>query len=172
MFDIDIITLIMAVAGMIAFAIPFYLNNQKVKKEKTRKMKGLSEIIKSNGLSLNLEDQWRNQYFIGFDSNKNKLLYIANLDKLEPVVIDLDHVKQIKIDEVSRVIGSKGNSRKVIDELRLHLISHTGKVIGDLEFYDAEKFSDLAGESVLIKKWEGSLQVFLKNQVKKESIAI
>ena len=94
------------------------------------------------------------------------------MDKLEPVVIDLDHVKQIKIDEVSRVIGSKGNSRKVIDELRLHLISHTGKVIGDLEFYDAEKFSDLAGESVLIKKWEGSLQVFLKNQVKKESIAI
>ncbi|GAB2635147.1 hypothetical protein [Belliella aquatica] len=172
MFEIDIITLIMAVAGMVAFAIPFYLNSQKVKKEKAQKSNKLTEFLKNHDLSLSEQEEWRNRYFIGIDTQKNKLIYISNLNEINPILIDLYKVNHVKIHEVSRVIGTKGNSRKIIDALSLQLINYDGKIIGDLEFYDGEIFSDLVGEPIIIKKWEATLQSLVKNQQKNNRIAI
>lgn len=172
MFEIDIITLIMAVAGMIAFATPFYLNNQKVKNEKIQKSIKLADALKNNGLNLTEQEEWRNRYFIGIDSEKNKLIYISNLNEINPILIDLHKVNHVKIHEVSRLIGTKGNNRKIIDALSLQLINYDGKVIGDLEFYDGEIFSDLVGEPIVIKKWEATLQSIVKNQNKHNRIAV
>lgn len=172
MFEIDVVTLIMAAAGMVAFAIPFYLNSQKVKREKIQKADRLSEFLKKHELNLTEYDEWRNRYYIGLDPQKCKLIYISNLNEINPVIIDLNKVSHVKINEVSRVIGTKINSRKIIDFLSLQFINYDGKIIGDLEFYDGEIFSDLVGEPIVIKKWEANLQSFVKNQHRNNRIAI
>ncbi|MCH7413819.1 hypothetical protein MM213_10010 [Belliella sp. R4-6] len=172
MFDIDIITISIAIVSMVAFAIPFYLNNVKVKKEKLNNDKLLQTFLNSHNLNLNIQDNWRKQYFIGIDTSQNKLVYVDDLADIKPIILDIRDVKQVKINEVSRVVGAKSNSRKIIDSLHLQLTNHQGKVIGLLEFYDGEKFSDLVGEPILIKKWEATISAEAKSTGKKESLVL
>ncbi|MCH7396825.1 hypothetical protein MM236_02455 [Belliella sp. DSM 107340] len=172
MFEIDIITISIAIVSMVAFAVPFYINNLKVKKEKLNKENLLQNFLKSHNLNLNIQDNWRKQYFIGMDTYQNKLVYIQNLADIKAVILDVREIKQVKINEESRVVGAKGNSRKIIDGLHLQFTNHQGKVIGLLEFYDGEKFSDLVGEPILIKKWEATILAEAKSTGKKESLVL
>ena len=100
------------------------------------------------------------------------MVYIQDLADIKAVVLDVREIKQVKINEESRVVGAKGNSRKIIDGLHLQLTNHQGKVIGLLEFYDGEKFSDLVGEPILIKKWEATIIAEAKSTEKKESLVL
>ncbi|MFD2036008.1 hypothetical protein ACFSKL_14480 [Belliella marina] len=172
MFDIDIISIAMAAAAMVAFAIPFYVNQRKVKKEKSDRTNKITALSKSHGLNIDIQDLWRNQYFVGLDAHQNKLIYIGDLDEMDPKIIYLDEVKIVKVVESSRMVGPKGNSRKVVDGLQLQLINNHGKSIGDLVFFDGDKFSDLVGEPILVKKWEATINAAIKNQMKKDSIVL
>lgn len=163
MFEIDIVTLSFAMLCLIAFVIPFYLNSKKSKKEKLQKETKLEEYLRSQNLKLDQREMWRNQYFIGLDSNQRKLVYIQNLKDFQPLLLNLDEINHVAQHEVSRMIGTEKNQRKVLDELYLHLIGKNGKVKASLEIYNGEIFSDLSGEPVLIQKWEAVIKEELRN---------
>lgn len=163
MFEIDIITLSFALISMVAFVIPFYLNSKKSKKEKHRKESILENYLKSQNLNLDQKEFWRDQYFIGLDSNQRKLVYIQNMKDFQPELINLDEINHVSQHEVSRMIGSEKNPRKVLDELNLYLIGKNGKVKASLEIYNGEIFSDLSGEPVLIQKWEALIKEKIRN---------
>ncbi|MCH7410578.1 hypothetical protein MM239_14315 [Belliella sp. DSM 111904] len=172
MIDIDIISTSIAIGAMVAFAIPFYVNHLKVKKAKLNKESLLKGFIKSHGLTINMQDQWRSQYFIGLDTQQRTLVYIDDLEEIKPILIDFNEVKQVRINEISRSLKSKGPDRKIIDGLYLELLNPQGKVIESLEFFHGDKFSDLVGEPVLIKKWEAILKSTLKNTTENKSLVI
>lgn len=163
MFEIDIITLSFALISLVAFVIPFYLNSKKSKKEKKQKESILEDYLKSQNLNLDQKELWRDQYFLGLDSNQRKLVYIQNLKEFQPELINLDEINHVSQHEVSRMIGSEKNPRKVLDELHLYLIGKSGKVKASLEIYNGEIFSDLSGEPVLIQKWEALIKEKIRN---------
>lgn len=163
MFDVDKITLIIAFTSMLAFAFPFYWYHRKNKIKNHEKAQKLKAFISHHRLSIIREETWRSRYYIGLDSAQKKLVYVEDLEQFRPQLIDLHQVKQVVFHEISRTVGEKANSKKVVDELKLQLLNQKGKMVASLEFYDGEKFSDLLGEPIVIKNWEALIQEQLKN---------
>ncbi|SHN27489.1 hypothetical protein SAMN04488057_115126 [Cyclobacterium lianum] len=154
MFDLDIITLSMAMVAIVAFIMPFYLNHKKEKARITLAKKLLAEFTRNLNLEIEKKDLWRKKYFIGLDPEKGQLVYSSDFSSDSPIQIDLYQVSQVKIKENSRKIVTATSARKIIDKLDLEFYSQGGLLIHSLEFYDGEIFSDLLGETILIKKWE------------------
>ncbi|MCH7401107.1 hypothetical protein ACFOUP_01615 [Belliella kenyensis] len=171
MFDIDILTICIAIVLLVTFAVPFYINHLKVKKEKQKSENQLDKLIKAAGLRINTSQQWRRRYFIGLDDTHGKLVYIRDLQNPEPLILDLHGIKKVKAIEISSSRGTGKNSRKIIDELYIELFSHRGEQVATLEFYHGDIFSDLVGEPVILREWEHYISASLKiNQEKKEII--
>lgn len=164
MFDLDIVTSSIAVVSIIAFCIPFYIHSRNIKNRLAVANRHLEDFANNEQISLEKREIWRNQYFIGFDSQKGKLIYSMDISTASPQFIDLEMVNGVKIEEASHKVQSQVSSRKVIDKLDLVLIGEGGKHLYELEFYDGDKFSDLLGETVLIKKWETALKGYLQNK--------
>lgn len=158
MFDIDIISLTIAVILIAAFILPLYLHISKVKNREVRATKLLEDFAKSQELEIQVKDLWRSKYFIGLDRNKAKLLYSDDIALSSPVVIDLRTITRVKIAEVSHKVVNQLESRKIIDRLDMVLLDKSGNTANILEFYDGNRFSDLNGETILIKKWESYLE--------------
>lgn len=159
MFEIDYITIGFAVVLSLAFIAPLYLNNRKNKKIAEVKNQFLADLAKEKGLIFSQKDTWRNRYMLGFDTTVKKLVYV-NFEEVPVVMeIDLDQIQSIEIHEKSHEIDTGNGKRKVVDNLDLtfYLKSPQGKKI-TLEFYDAERFSDMNGELPLIRNWQSILQ--------------
>lgn len=159
MFEIDYITIGFAVVLSLAFIAPLYLNHRKNKKIAEVKNQFLADLAKEKGLIFSQKDTWRNRYMLGFDTTVKKLVYV-NFEEVPVVMeIDLDQIQSIEIHEKSHEIDTGNGKRKVVDNLDLtfYLKSPQGKKI-TLEFYDAERFSDMNGELPLIRNWQSILQ--------------
>ena len=161
MFDIDYLTLSIAAVCIAAFAAPFYWNHRKSAQKLKQAMFHIHEVSKNLKLNLQEKDSWNNQYFIGLDPEQKVLLYAAEIHQTPPLTLDLTTVQRIKLEEKFHEFGQGRDKRKVIDRLDLVLII-AGQSSLQLEFYDAEKFSAMDGEPLLIKKWEKLLQSLLQ----------
>ncbi|NHE59813.1 hypothetical protein [Cyclobacterium plantarum] len=170
MFDLDIITLSMAMVAIIAFIMPFYINNKKVKAKVALAEKLLADFAKNQQLNIQVKDLWRNKYFIGIDPQKGKLIYSEDINSCLPVLIDLHLIGHVRIKEESHKVVSPTSTRKVIDKLELSFYSEKAELFHNIEFYDGEKFSDLLGETILIKKWENEIMACMQQLTKKASI--
>ncbi len=171
MFDIDITTLVISAAALIAFILPFYFAGRNVNKKKALAMKQIADFAKSQNLTFSIQDIWRNQYFIGLDTTKGVLIYCENLSNTSPVVIELKKINHVTIDETAHVVTNMTNSNKVVDKLSLFIFDNRNRIVQDLEFYDGDRYSDLNGEAVLIKKWEILIREQIKNHRSKLVIA-
>lgn len=160
MFDIDYLTLSIAAVCMAAFVAPFYWNHRKSAQKLKKAMHRIQEVSKNLKLNLQEKDCWNNQYFIGLDPEQKVLLYAVDIHQNPPLVLDLTTVQKIKLEEKFHEFGNAKDKRKVLDRLDLVLIKD-GQSSLELEFYDAEKYSAMDGEPLLIKKWEKLLQAFL-----------
>ncbi|WP_165389786.1 hypothetical protein [Cecembia calidifontis] len=163
MFDIDITTLAVSAVLTIAFIAPFYWNYRKMS-QKEKKLDQLIQNLKaSKGINLSVKDYWNNQYFIGLDPTKKILVYSSNIHDQDPLILDLNQVKGIKMEEKHHEF----NKRKIVDELNL-IVHPIHKAAFPIEFYDGEKFSSLDTEPVLIKKWEKLLKPLLNRVPEKQ----
>ncbi|WP_114749754.1 hypothetical protein [Pleomorphovibrio marinus] len=162
MFEIDIPSLLIAVVAISAFIAPLYIQYLRVKKTRLRKESELNRFLEENSLRINNFDFWRSFYYVGIDSSQMKLVYAKGSEQFSTDIIDLKDISYAKIRESSRTLGEKESKRKVIDHLTLELVDASGNVSHMLEFYDGEKYSDLLGETVLIKKWQDQVNVVLK----------
>jgi hypothetical protein len=162
MFDIEIISMLIAIVAILAFIAPFYIQYLRVKKMKLRKASELNRFLEENKLQINDFDFWRNFYYVGIDSSQMKLVYANGADQFSNELVDLKDINYAKIRESFRILGEKESKRKVIDLLILELIDASGNVRYMLEFYDGEKYSDLLGETVLVKKWHDQVNAVIK----------
>jgi len=161
MFEIDSVSLTIGAVLLVAFAVPFFMYSSKSKKEKKKRDMMLEDYLKANNLKLDLQESWRNKYFLGLDLAHKKLVYVKSFEDFQPLQVNLEELSHITSQEVSRMVGSGKDSRKVLDELQLQLVGKNGKVRASLEIYNGDLFSDLSGEPVLIQKWE----TLLKEQI-------
>jgi hypothetical protein len=151
MIDIEPISLGIALVLSAAFVFPIFNHSRKIKLAQQKKLNTLLEMGIKEGYIWNTMDFWRNEYLIAVDKQKKVMAYYQSTSK-EPILVDLNKYKMISIVEVETP-KEKGASR--IHELHLKFQSNDPlcKAIL-LEFYNAEKFSDLNGEFPLVKKWE------------------
>lgn len=163
MFDFDSITLLISMVCLVAFAIPFIIYSKKAKSQNSQKKAKLDEFLQANQFNLTVQETWRDRYFLGIDPVKRALVFVENLDAFEPQVFNLDDVHQVVKHEVSRMIGTGKNQRKIVDELHLQLIGKSGRLKTSIEVYNGEVFSDLLGEPVLIQKLEALLKDYKKS---------
>ncbi|MCH7411695.1 hypothetical protein MM239_20075 [Belliella sp. DSM 111904] len=154
MFDFDILTLSIAILAIIGFAIPFIYQYNKSKRKKSSAMDEINDFVKSHGLNLSSMDFWRGKYFIGLDTATKKLVYANWNSGFQAKLIDLEKYVQTNIHEDVRLVGSGSDKRKVVDSITLGITIPKSKLQYQLEFYDAELFSDLVGEGVLVRKWD------------------
>jgi len=163
MFEVDYITIGFAVVLTLAFMAPLYLNHRKNKKILAEKNQFFANLAKEKGLHFSQKEIWRNRYMLGLDTDLRKLVYVHFEEVPVVVEIALDQIQSIEIHEKTHEIGSGKEKNKVIDNLDLifHLKTSQGKKI-TLEFYDAEKFSDMNGELPVIRNWQSLLQSNLK----------
>lgn len=163
MFEIDYITIGFAVVLSLAFMAPLYLNHRKNKKIAEAKNQFLADLAKEKGLHFSQKEFWRNRYMMALDTNLKKLVYVHFEEVPAVIEIELDQVQSIEIHEKNHEIGGEKEKRKIIDNLDLTFyMGHSQKNQITLEFYDAEKFSDMNGELPLIRRWQSLLQSNLK----------
>ncbi|MDO9553048.1 hypothetical protein [Rhodonellum sp.] len=163
MFEIDYITIGFAVVLSVAFMTPLYLNHRKNKKIEETENQFLAALAKEKGLHFSHKEIWRNRYMLGLDTQLKKLVYVHFEEVPVVIEIDLDQIQSIEIHEKTHEIGGEKEKRKVTDNLDLtfHTRNPQRRQV-TLEFYDAEKFSDLNGELPLIRNWQSLLQSNLK----------
>lgn len=161
---IDITTLAIVVAIMVAFCIPFVHSYQKKKKHEKNLTKQFDEKASELGLNISNYDIWRRSYAIGLDSSQKKLLYIQFQPNFQYKLVDLNHVRRISISKEERQVGSDKDLQKVVDKLWLSLFLSNSPDVR-LEFYDSDQSMGLMGEPVLIQKWHDLVKsVFSKNK--------
>ncbi|AGA79633.1 hypothetical protein [Echinicola vietnamensis] len=153
---LDTVSLVFVVVMIIAFAIPFVIHHKKNTRRQAQAKARMSAYARMHNLSFHFMEIWRNQYFLGMDEEKCKLVYIEDIAKGDPFIIDLHHVNGVHVDEKSRRIKSQGDSRghKIIDQIDLILESEIPGQRQKIEIYDGEKFSCLINELVLANTWE------------------
>ncbi|GAB3647103.1 hypothetical protein GCM10028791_08480 [Echinicola sediminis] len=123
------------------------------------------DVASARGLNLNKIEFWRNQYFLGLDQENHHLVYSGDISSGSPLLIDLREVRNVQLHEESRTLHHHGEKNKVIDRLELIL---NGEIPGKrwvLEVFDGERFSDLAGEPVLIKVWKEHIENAIKKPI-------
>lgn len=155
---LDYITMAFVVVLMTAFALPFIIHSRKNTKKKALAKKRLLDFASNNGLSLCTMEFWRNSYFMGLDQVKAQLVYSNDINSNSPQLINLREVREVQVHELSRKIKQNGGTDKVIDRLELILIGDLPEKRWILEVFEGDRFSDVAGEPVLIKTWKDRIQ--------------
>jgi predicted transcriptional regulator len=154
MIDIDPVTMSLSFLLFGAVCTPFIYHSIKDTKKRKVLMLKLSELASlKNGMPTHSEI-WRNQYAIGLDSEKKVLVYLRSSDQPLTSTIDLQQVKSAKIQKITREVKSDSSKRTIVDYVGIelsYLQERSNPTV--LEFFDAELFTDLNGESVLAEKW-------------------
>lgn len=151
MIAIEPISLGIAMVLSAAFVFPIYNHSRKNKLAQQKKLNVLKEIGAKEGYNWDTIEYWRNEYLIALDKNKKVLAY-SQTSATEPVLLNLKNYPLISMSEIS---VPKENGGQRIDALYLRLQGNgtrSKEIL--LEFYHADKFSDLNGELPLVKKWE------------------
>jgi hypothetical protein len=154
MIDIDPVTTSLSFLLFGAVCAPFiYQSIKDTKKRKVLLLK-LSELAFLKNGTPTQSEIWRNQYAIGLDPEKKVLAYMRSSDQPLTSTIDLQQVKSAKIQKITREVKSESSKRTIVDFVGIELnYLLEGAKPTVLEFYDAELFTDLNGESVLAEKW-------------------
>ncbi|WP_139316552.1 hypothetical protein [Algoriphagus marinus] len=133
----------------------------------------LHELASQKNGHINQSEFWRNFYAIGLDQENKLLAYLRNNGEPLSFLIDLHQVKSAKIHKIAREVKSDTSKRIILDYVGIELsYLQEGLKSTVLEFFDAELFTDLNGESVIAESWLELIQNTLKkdSEVKPKSI--
>jgi len=159
MFDIDPVTLSLSFLLFGALCTPFIYHSLKnSKKRKALEMK-LHELASQKNGHISQSEFWRNFYAIGLDPENNLLAYLKNNSEPLALLIDLHQVKSAKIQKIARELKSDSSKRIILDYVGIELsYFQEGSKPTVIEFFDAELFTDLNGESVIAESWVELIQ--------------
>ncbi|MCB0380143.1 MAG: hypothetical protein KDD24_02725 [Flavobacteriales bacterium] len=145
------------IIGVITIALCFLPYVYFTKKNKKRDQQFFQLLLdKANQLNCNLTThEVTGNIIIGLDDEKKELFFLKrtrNYERLQH--LNLNEMKKVKLNNVSRMVGPKESKQKVIDKLQLIFtpIDTTKRDI-IFEFYNSDETLVMNGELQLIEKW-------------------
>ncbi len=164
MFDIDASTLFVSILFMAAISSPFVYYSLKNKKHHKIQLETFQNFAKTNGVTPTQIEEWRNQYFLGFDPKTKSVVYFNGGSNPEQTFITLKDVSKISIQEKTHLVETGVEKRNVLDYLGIQFnFKDHCKPEKLIEIYDSELFTDQDGEHVLAKNWVALLTNQLNN---------
>ena len=164
MFDIDATTLFVSLIFIIALSSPFVYYSLKTKRNYKIKLETFLNFSKTIGVNPTQIENWRNQYFLGYDPNAKTVVYFRDGSDPELTFINLGEVNKISIQEKTHLVESGVEKRNVLDYLGIQFnFKDHYKPEKLIEIYDSELFTGQDGEVVLAKNWVELLNNQLKN---------
>lgn len=164
MFGIDASTLFVSLIFVIAISSPFVYYSLKSKKNYKIKLEIFRNFSKTIGANPTQIENWRNQYFLGYDPNAKIVVYLNSGLNPEQTFINLGEVRKISIQEKTHLVESGVEKRNVLDYLGIQFnFKDHYKPEKLIEIYDSELFTGQDGEVVLAKNWVEILNNQLNN---------
>ena len=162
MFEIEPVTLSVCILLLCAFCAPFLYYSKKNSKRNKQLIAKLYELAGSSGANLSEVETWRARYGIGVDSTKKVLVYFQSGEDEATKILNLnDYGKVSLLKNYPEEKPGKQNYR-IPESVAIELVPRLdSSAIHRLEFYHADHFTDLQGETVLADKWYQTL----KNQI-------
>lgn len=136
------------------FCLPFIYNGQKNKKLEKKLLANLNELANLLKATPTEIDTWRFRYGLGLDLKENVLVYLRQDSESISYSLKLADYKNVQLLKRFQEVNGKAQTYKIPDfvGLQLNPKEASAKPVV-LEFYDAEMYSDLFGETVLADKW-------------------
>lgn len=145
------------IIGVIVIALCFFPYVYMTKKGKKRDQQFFQLLLdKAKQLNCNITThEVTGNIIIGIDDDKKELFFIKRIKNYERLQhLNLNEMKSVILNNVSRMVGEKVNKQKVIDKLQLIFtpIDTTKREI-ILEFYNSDETLVMNGELKLIETW-------------------
>lgn len=156
-----------------AIIVPAFISGLRSKKKKEKFKSEFLAIGESNGIKISEYDKW-NHYAIGIDRESKKILYLNNVLNVEKVlIINLNMVRSLEVQEISRTVNTKSGNIKVLDQLKLK-IKHRAKDTSEIyiEFYNSEINSIPHNEMELIGKWRKIIDLAINLTINTKSLVM
>jgi hypothetical protein len=159
----DLTSIIMGVALLALFALPFILISRASKKNKKQLIDKLSKLAEKNS-SVIKESDHCNNFAIGLDTAEKTLFYIkCGNEEERSQVIKLGDYKTARIVNLSKTLGDNGAKTTVTSKLALAFVPvNKEKPDVQLEFYNSEDKNQITSELELLNKWNELMILKLK----------
>lgn len=162
MFEIDPVTLTVSILLLCTFCAPFYYYSNKNNQKNKHLIKKLHELAGSSEANLSEFETWRTRYGIGVDSQKNVLVYFQTGEEDTTKILNLNEFKKVNLLKNYPEEKSGKLNYRIPESVSIELLPKAdSSAIHRLEFYHADHFTDLQGETVLADKWYQTI----KNQI-------
>ena len=150
----DTVTIVIGVAMTAIVIISLVLLGRRGKRTNYRLFELLTIAANRENCQIS-EYEVFGDFVVGMDKQKNYVFFIKILGESDEThSINLAEIKSCKNNIVSRTVSFSGGNNNVIDSLSLNLIPKDNSPAVELEFYNAEKSTQLNGEFQLIEKWQ------------------
>lgn len=151
----DLGSAIFGIFALACFIVPVIYLQRAKKKERTKFLKGFTDLAEQQQLSISEHDFWNHCFAIGIDTSKNKLFYLKKQKETEQkFLIDLSEVEYCRVNNINRSV----NQDKIIERLELVFTFRNSKLPQKaLEFYNKDETMALHDELQLIEKWKTNI---------------
>ncbi|MGE0562021.1 MAG: hypothetical protein AB7O47_09410 [Flavobacteriales bacterium] len=145
------------IVGVIVIALcffPYVYMTRKAKKRDQQFFQLLLDKAKQLNCNITIHEVTGN-IIIGLDDEKKFFFFLKRTKNYERIQhINLNEVKSVKLNNISRMVGEKGNKQKVIDKLQLVFTTHSSITRDKIfEFYNSDETLVMNGELKLIETW-------------------
>lgn len=151
----DIGTIIMGIILIAIVVVPMVLLGRKGKKTKHKLLDLLTIFANQKNCQIT-EHEACGDFVIGLDNRNNFVFFIkVTGEDYETNSVNIAETKNCKSNIVSRTVSFNGRNDKVIERLSLSFIPKSNIIPAvELEFYNAEKSTQLVGELQALEKWQ------------------
>jgi len=142
------------------FILPIWYFQRSQNKAERYLSKLFKQVASTNELSITQSDEWHNMYSIGFDEQRNKLLYLKHSSSGDQKqVIDLSTIAKCSIEKKIRNVSNGKHQSRQVDNIKLVLTKQDAAHAQlALEFYDESESALLKGELTLVEKWQNLIE--------------
>lgn len=159
----DSTSLIMGVALLALFSLPFIIISRSSKKNKKQFFDKLSKLAEKHN-SVIKESDHCNDFAIGIDKDETTLFYLKIGDEGEKSqVLNLGDYKSTRIVNLNKTLGDNGAKTTVTSKLALAFVPvNKNKPEIQLDFYNSEDKNQVTSELKLLSKWNQLVNLNLK----------
>ena len=159
----DSTSIIMGVALLALFALPFILIGRASKKNKKQLIDKLTKLAEKHS-SVIKESDHCSDFAIGIDTAEKTIFYVkAGKEGEKSQVVKLSEYKTTRIVNQSKTLSDNGAKTTVTAKLALAFVPVSkDKAEIQLEFYNSEDKNQITSELELLNKWNELVNLKLK----------
>jgi len=164
--DIDITSIIIAVAGLSTFFVPIAFDKYKKKNQANKHVSELMKDAELQNIRITDYDVWHETNIIAIDKTSGFLVYRNEFQgKPETVTLDLSRVQRCRMFKSDRSVIMQGKTVMVTDKVGILLtLTDQKKPEKKLVFYHADKGPALSVEIPLAEKWASLINTSIESE--------